>query len=32
MNKFTCGVVFGFLTVVVLHSYGVLLTLQEVLK
>lgn len=32
MNKFTCGVVFGFLTAVVLHSYGVLLTLQEVLK
>ena len=32
MNKFACGLVFGFLTAVVLHSYGVLLTLQEVLK
>lgn len=32
MNKFAWGVFFGFITAVVLHSYGVLLTLQEVLK
>lgn len=32
MSMFARGVVFGFLTAVVLHSYGVLLTLQEVLK
>lgn len=32
MNKFAWGLVFGFLTAVVLHSYGVLLTLQGVLK
>lgn len=31
MNKFAWGCIFGFLTAVVLHSAGVLLTFKEVI-
>lgn len=31
MNKFAWGCVFGFLTAVVMHSAGVLLTIKEVM-